>query len=214
MNRWGERQGRMLSSLINEFDKLGIRYFIIRNYEGLPNVNYAKDVDIVVDPSRIRQANDIIVSKFKSEGFTHYSLARFVWLYCWHAMDVNNHQSIHLDLIAGYKMRGYEIYTFEELYKNTSVYNGFKILNGYYEGLMVFIYKQFGYKNPVLKQDYRDVISRTLKEYPQFESDLTAILGEDLAKLEINAIKSNDFNKMVDYSLSLLRNIHWKPLFV
>lgn len=197
---WNNRHGRIFTELIKNFHKAGIRYFILRNYEGLPNQNTSKDVDIIIDPMKIRRANDIIVEIYRQHGFTHHYLVRFSWVYCWHAMDIINHQSIHIDLIAGYRMKGYEVFTFDELYAQTIEYKNFRVLNRYYEGLMVFIYKQFGYKNPILKQEYKDIISYIYKTYPEFEKDLYKIIGRDVSAKIIEAIRIGNFDKMLGYT--------------
>ena len=165
MNNWTCRHGGIFSSLIKELEKANIRYFILRNYEQLPNANPSKDIDILIEPCKIKEANHILQQVYKQQNLTHIYLVRFTWVYCWRGMDINNQLSIHIDLIAGYRMKGYEIFTFDELYNQTMEYNGFRVLNRYYEGLIVLIYKQFGYKDPLLKQEYKDIIYDTCEGF-------------------------------------------------
>lgn len=206
---WTKEHGKIFSTLIAELVKANIRYFILRNYEELPNGNSAKDVDILIEPSRINDANNIIQDVFKRCQLTHQSLARFIQLYCWHGMDVNNHLSIHIDLIGGYRVKGYEVFTFDELYEHTIEYNGLKVLDRYYEALMVFIYKQFGYKKPKLKQDYKDIIYNTLENFPEFSSDLQKLLGKSLTTEIIKCISQKDFDKMLTYTKDVTSKLKW-----
>ena len=203
MSNWNQRHGKIFSTLVSELEKASIRYFILRNYEELPNGNSSKDVDILIDPCRIKEANALLQQVYRKCGLSHIYLVRFTWVYCWHGMDVENHVSIHIDLIAGYRMKGYEVFSFDELYEQTTEYNGFRVLNRYYEGLMVFIYKQFGYKNPVLKQEYKDIIYRTHKNFRQFSCDLKNILGEELAKEITISIENKDFESLLAQSQRL-----------
>lgn len=207
MNNWTHKHGEIFSSLITEFQKSNIRYFILRNYEQLPEGNPSKDVDILVDPSKIKEANKIIQSVYKHHGLTHIYLVRFTRVYCWRGMDIENHLSIHIDLIAGYCMKGYEVFSFDELYQQTVEYNGFRVLNRYYEGLMVFIYKQFGYKNPKLKQEYKDIIYNTFSQNPQFSTDVQNFVGQSLAENIISEIEKKDFDKMLSYSHLLTKKL-------
>lgn len=198
---WSYRHGNIISDLIKKLDQLSIRYFILRNYEFLPNVNKSKDVDLLIDPKYIRLANDIINEVYKIHGLSHIYLVQFTWVYCWRGMDIKNHFSIHIDLIAGYRMKGYEVYSFDELYKHTISYNGFCVLNRYYEGLMVLIYKQFGYKNPCLKQEYKDIIYNTYKHNQRsFEIDLKMLVGYRLAQDILLSIKTKDFDRLLSNS--------------
>lgn len=203
MTNWDERHGEILQCLIDKFDKFGVKYFILRNYENLPNENTSKDVDIIIDPAKIKKANEIIKCIYKSNNLTHYYKVRFTNVYCWHGMDLNNKLSIHIDLIAGYNVKGFEVFSFQELYEQTMKYKGFCVLNRYYEGLMVFIYKQFGYKKPQLKQNYKDIIYATYNQNIQFLSDLQRILGNPLAKKIVSAIAKKDFDLMLSYSSQL-----------
>lgn len=203
MNNWTHKHGEIFSSLILEFHKANIRYFILRNYEQLPDVNPSKDVDILIEPYKIKKANEILQQIYKQHHLTHIYLVRFTWVYCWRGMDINNHLSIHIDLIAGYRMKGYEVFSFDELYRQTMEYNGFRVLNRYYEGLMVFIYKQFGYKNPPLKQEYKDIIYSTYNQNPQFTTDLQTIVGQSLAETITETIAEKNFDKMLSYSQRL-----------
>lgn len=198
---WNYKHGNIISDLIKAFDQLHIRYFILRNYEQLPNANNSKDVDVLIDPRRIKIANDTIQDVYKNNGLTHVYLVRFSWVYCWHGIDIKNHFSIHIDLIAGYRMKGYEVYSFDELYKHTISYNGFCVLNRYYEGLMVLIYKQFGYRNPCLKQEYKEIIYNTYKNNQNlFENDLKQLIGYRLAQDIIISINTKNFDRLLSYS--------------
>lgn len=198
---WNNKHGNILSDLIKEFDQSNIRYFILRNYENLPNANKSKDVDILIEPKRIQLANNIIQKVYKNNGLSHIYLVQFTWVYCWRGIDIKNHLSIHIDLIAGYRMKGYEVYSFDELYKHTISYNGFRVLNRYYEGLMVLIYKQFGYKNPSLKQEYKDIIYNAYKDNQrEFENDLKILIGHKFAQDIISSINKKDFNHILSYS--------------
>ncbi len=203
MANWDKRHGKILQDLMVEFNKAGIRHFILRNYEKLPNENASKDVDIIIDPKEIKKASQLIKSVYRTNNLTHYYTVRFTNVYCWHGMNIHDELSIHIDLIAGYNVKGYQVFTFDELYTQTTVYNGFRVLNRYYEGLMVFIYKQFGYKKPLLKQEYKDIIYNTCCQNIQFANDLQKIIGNSLASNIVKTIERKDFEAMLSYSKQL-----------
>ena len=196
MNNWNNFHSDIFNELVERLGAASIRFFILRNYKELPNHNKSKDVDFVIDPHKISEANNIIKDVF-SQRFTHCYLVRYSYVYCWHGMDISNHNAIHIDFIAGYRMRGYEVFSFNELYTQTINYKNFKVLNALYEGLMVFIYKQFGYKKPIFKDEYKQLISETAKTYPEFKAQLYKLLGKNLTNEEILAIDSNDFDKVI-----------------
>lgn len=208
MNKhWDKKHGTILMDLINELDKNRIRHFILRNYEGLPDTNPSKDVDIVVEPSKVKIANTILTNIYKRHGLSHLYMVRFTDVYCWHGMDTDNHLSIHIDIIGGYRMKGYEVFTFDELYEHTSEYKGIKVIDPLYEGLMVFVYKQFGYKTPKLKEEYKEIISRTNLLYPEFASILQRILGEEFAQVELEYIAQGDYDQLLSRHKKLTRQL-------
>ena len=95
-------------------------------------------------------------------------------------MNLKNRIGIHIDLIGSYVSKGYELFTFNELYEQTEDYNEFRVLNTFFEGVMVFIYKQFNY-NPVLKDEYKDIIYNTHVNYPEFKKLITSLVGDKLS---------------------------------
>ena len=46
---WDERHGEILTKICSRFNTEKIKYFIVRNYKGLPNTNPSKDVDIIIE---------------------------------------------------------------------------------------------------------------------------------------------------------------------
>lgn len=200
---WDKRHGEILVSILNLFDEENIRYFIIRNYEGLPDRNSSKDVDIIVEPGKIRQAVDILKTIYKENGLIYFYKIQVERGHNCRGMNIKTNMAIHIDLMEGYFSRGSELFSFDELYKETDTYNDFKILNEFYSGLMVFIYKQFGYKNPVLKQKYRDIIYGTYKTYPKFRELISKLVGNKLTNSIFSAIEERDFDKMLQHSNQL-----------
>jgi hypothetical protein len=198
-SKWNAVHSEIFMDLVEKLNKEKIKFFILRNYEELPENNTAKDVDIIVDPEEISKANKIIIDIYKQHDFSHSFFVRFASLYCWHGMDIDRHLSIHIDLLAGYQMKGYEVFTFNELYAHTIDYKGFKVLDHLYEGLMVFICKQFGY-NPILKQEYKNIIYNSFNNYPELSQLLNQIIGLELTEKIVSAIAHKDFDRMLSYS--------------
>ena len=201
---WNEKHGNILSNILEKFNEHNIKYFILRNYEGLPNINPSKDVDIIVEPSSVRIAKDILKSVYKDCGLSYYYKAQFAKLYCFHGMDIVSEIGIHIDIIGSYVSKGSEIFTFDEMYKNTETYDGLRVLNEFFEGVMVFIYKQFNYR-PILKKEYQDIIYNTHKQYPEFKKLISKLIGSVLAEKIFLQIEKQDFDMMLVYSDDLTK---------
>ena len=201
---WNARHGNILNKTLTRFKEHNIKYFILRNYEGLPNINPSKDVDIIVDPVFLKKAKNILKEVYKEDEITFYYEVRFAYLHCCHGIDINTKFGIHIDIIGSYVSKGSEIFTFDELYSYTENYNDFRVLNKYFEGVMVFIYKQFNYK-PILKKEYQEIIYDTHKQYPEFKQLISKLIGMELTSKIFKEIESRDFDKMLTYSSELTK---------
>lgn len=68
---WDKRHELILSSFIDKLNIAGFRFFILRNYEGLPENNVSKDVDIIIDPKYYSKSKQILLQVFKEQGLSH-----------------------------------------------------------------------------------------------------------------------------------------------
>ena len=197
---WSKRHAKILSEYFQELEKSNIRFFIIRNYEGLPDKNTSKDVDIILKYGTVKAAERILKDVFKRNGLSYYYRVIIEESYLCRAISEKGDFAIHIDLMNGYINRGVELFTFEELYSQTIDYNGFRVLNELYNGVMLFIYKQFGYKKPILKDSYKDTIYHCWLHYPEFSSILEKMLGKNTYSKVSECIKQKDFDGMLAYS--------------
>jgi len=199
---WDKRHGNILKKILTRFNENNIKYFILRNYKGLPNINPSKDVDIIVNPLFIKEAKNILKEVYIEDEITSYYEIRFAYVHCCHGMDINTEIGIHIDIIGSYVSKGFEIFTFDEMYIYTEKYNELRVLNKFFEGVMVFIYKQFNYR-PILKKEYQEIIYNTHKQYPEFKELISKLVGSQLAEKIFLQIENKDFDKMLAYSNDL-----------
>lgn len=197
---WSKRHAKILSEYFQELGKSNIRFFIIRNYEGLPDKNTSKDVDIILKFGTVKAAERILKDVFRRNGLSYFYRVIIEECYVHYAINKKGDFAIHIDLMNGYINRGVELFTFEELYSQTIDYYGFRVLNELYNGVMLFIYKQFGYKKPILKDSYKDTIYHCWLHYPEFSSILEKMLGKNTYSKVSECIKQKDFDGMLAYS--------------
>lgn len=65
---------------------------------------------------------------------------------------------------------------------------------------MLFIYKQFGYKKPILKDSYQTEIYNVWTKYPEFSSILTRMLGRPLFAQISESLRTQNFDKLLSYT--------------
>lgn len=148
---WDKRHSKIFNDLVKSLNKAKIKFFILRNYDGLPEKNNSKDIDIIVDPTKISSALNLLKKVYKENHLKYFYYVKYEKGHNCKGINYHNNMTIHIDLMEGYLSRGAEVFDFNELYENTDSYKNFRVLNNFYNGLMIFIYKQFGYKKPKVK---------------------------------------------------------------
>ena len=195
---WDERHGIVLLNIILKLTKNNIRWLILRGYVGLPDRNPSKDVDILIEPGKIELAQNLLKQAYKEAGLQFFYPSVFGHAHCYVGMSTNNAFSIHIDLIEGYISKGFEVFTFDELYKHVINYNGLNVLDDLMNGVMLLVYKIFGYHHAKLKPAYQDDIFAAQQKYPQeFEKILIRIAGNGLGRKISLLIRDKNFCDVV-----------------
>ena len=152
-HNWGSLHATFLSNLFSLFNDYNIKYFVLRNFELLPEDNIGTDVDIVIEPGKYKIVSNLIKDEMKSCEIVFYQVVQFDRMRCWYIMDYKLNFSIHLDIIENEVYKGFEFYSFAELYNNTVKYKNFYVLNREYDILLLLVQNLVAYKS--LKEQYR-----------------------------------------------------------
>ena len=201
---WGKTHSDILSQFINAMNCAELKYFILRNYEGLPEQNTSKDVDVVIEPGTYSVAKNLLLSSFRDNMISDYYIMDFERAHCIFGMSVDAGFAIHIDLIEGYANKGFEILSFAQLYDKTIRYKDFRVLEPAMDAVMLILYKVIGCKE--LKRKYRDKISDTYKEYGySIKSILYDVLRNDLGEKVVTCIENNDYERLLSYSKNINR---------
>lgn len=195
--RWDKVCSNIFSEFILKLNKSKVRYFILRNFEGLPEINTSKDIDIIIEPNNYHKASKLLVTVLKEHKISNYRVVKYERVHCCFAIDVEKNFSIHIDLIESYLSKGFEVFTFNGLYKETVDYKNFKVLNETYNAIMLLYYKVISAKQ--LKTQYQDEINVTYKkDSNKINSVLNKTLSSNHSKLIIAALLNQDFKAIID----------------
>ncbi len=192
---WSNLHASLFSDFIAILEKTNIRYFILRNYEGLPLNNVSKDVDIIVEPGTYKVAVKHLNALFLKYGFFHPYIADFNRLHCVYGANTVAHHSIHIDLIEGFLHNGFELFTFDELYNHTKVFNGFRVLDDDYDTVLLIYYKLFMAKHLIPR--YRNKIISGFNKVPsEIHRILVSSAGKKLGNQIFNYLSENRFEDL------------------
>lgn len=197
--QWTNVHSNIFEQLISEFNTNNIRYFVLRNYEGLPEINNSKDIDIIIAPNSYKTASNLLKKVFLQNNVTRYKVVKYEKVRCWYGMNIEKGFSIHIDLIEGYLSKGFEILPFDLLYENTTLFKNFRVLRDDYDAAMLLYYKVIGSKQ--LKEAYKEKI---LKIYNNQTSDLESInqkvFGLETGKLISDSLAKADFESLIKHA--------------
>ena len=211
---WNNRHSEILSDLFERLNSEDIKYFVLRNYKELPESNPSKDVDIILEPGKILTARVCMIQALKKARVNYYNEEIFGHIHSFWGMDTEDVFSIHIDLIEGYYAKGFSVFTFNELYAETEQYKNFYVLNECFSGVMLYVYKQFGYKKPKMKIEYCTELNSVVKNNKhKFEKLVAKLTTEEFAKKTVELILTEDFESLLRESCKLqnyLKLYVWK----
>ena len=75
--KWDKRHSKILHEYLSILKDRQIEYFILRNYEGLPEKNESKDVDIIIHPNKYRSAAELFIKVLKENNVPNYYVVQF-----------------------------------------------------------------------------------------------------------------------------------------
>ncbi|MCD8155628.1 MAG: hypothetical protein LUF78_13270 [Clostridiales bacterium] len=195
---WDEKHGKILTSFLDKLNGKNIKWFIIRGFVGLPEHNPSKDVDMMIEVGKEKKAAILLKETFRDCDLEYFHADSFGHVHCYIALNTTRKFSIHIDLIEGYISKGFEVFTFEELYQHTILYNNMRVLDELMNGIMLLVYKIFGYHNAKLKKAYQDDIFDSYKKYKtEFTEMLQYLLGTELCENICKLIEIRDFQSIV-----------------
>lgn len=199
---WDTRHASVFDDYIKLLEEYGIKYFILRNFEGLPEINESKDIDLIIEPGKYNIASKLLLTIFKQHNLEYYYVVKYERVRCWFGMNATDDFAIHIDLIEGYINKGFEIFDFAQMYANTVNYKNYKVLNEPYDISMLLLYKVIGAKQ--LKKRYQDKISMGYRHSEdQIKMILIDILGADLANKICQKLDNNDFDWIVGHATEI-----------
>lgn len=197
MISWDNLHATIFENLIKDFNYEEFKYFILRNYEELPQKNSSKDVDIIIEPRSYKKASKIYFEILKNNNISNLKVVQYERVHCCFGIDTDKEFSIHIDLIEGYLSKGFEVFDFEELYKHTVDYKNFKVLNHSYDAIMLLYYKVIGTRQ--LKDQYIRKISTIYKKESQvIDRIIERTLNKRSNTLIINALRECNFDDIVE----------------
>ena len=216
IHKWTNLHIEFTSTLFRELENEDIQYFILRNYEKLPEQNLGKDIDIVIKPKAYSQTEKILLKVMAMFDIHYYQITQFDRMRCWYIMDDKKHFGIHIDIIENEVYKGFEFFSFEKLYKNVEKYNGFYVLNKTMDTIMLLVQNIVAYK--CLKNKYRTTIANNYALFKNgIDKEILSFWGDKLGRKMIDSLNKSDFDSIIEnaykYEKGAMKRIFLKRPF-
>lgn len=213
---WNNMHSQFFEFLSTELQRANVRYFILRNYEQLPEHNIGKDVDIVIEPGKYKTVVVLLIKTMEHLNILYYTVTQFDRMRCWYIMDIKKNFGIHIDIIENENYKGFEFFKFNELYTHTIGYKSFYVLEPAMDCAMLLIQNIVAYKS--LKEKYQLKISEI---YPTYKKEVDSILfdffgnkiGNEISDLLCNKNYSRLILNAKKYEKTALKQIFKKRPF-
>lgn len=216
IHKWTNLHIEFTSTLFRELENEDVQYFILRNYEKLPEQNLGKDIDIVIKPKAYSQTEKILLKVMAMFDIHYYQITQFDRMRCWYIMDDKKHFGIHIDIIENEVYKGFEFFSFEKLYKNVEKYNGFYVLNKTMGTIMLLVQNIVAYK--CLKNKYRTTIANNYALFKNgIDKEILSFWGDKLGRKMIDSLNKSDFDSIIEnaykYEKGAMKRIFLKRPF-
>src|ERR1039457_4717404 len=96
---------QLVTAVFRAWQQAGIRFLVLRNYEGLPHFT-TNDIDVLVSPEQLRQAEQALLRAAAQTGFRLHNRVQSAALALYLSSPQTNAQA-HFDLRTSLEWRGF-----------------------------------------------------------------------------------------------------------
>lgn len=203
---WSLEHVAALRSVFHALNHSGIPWLVLRNYEGLPDLNRAKDIDLGIADKDMARAAEVIAAAMADNGFDRVFVTLFLSMHCATYFKVTETGviSVKIDLMDGFVWRGAHVFDASKLYADRVPYSDFFVPNHIDDGVMLLV-------KPLMigagvKPSYVDDILRAKNCAPeQFHLRLRQTLGDYMGDKLWRLLQQDDLEVVAHHK----RDVSW-----
>jgi thymidylate kinase len=189
--------GPLVMAVFGAWHASGIRFVVLRNYEGLPHTT-SHDVDVLLPRQDLGRAERLLIEAARTTGFRLSNRARFspICLFFFHPETGTQTQ---FDLFYTLEWRGFPLLDATSVI-NWRINNGlFAIPHPLHEAVNNLLTRQL--EHGYVKENYKERIQRTFQERPQDgETLLRRLFGRTLGTQLADGIQAGDWTAVESLS--------------
>lgn len=197
-------------NIVNSFNLKRIDYLVIKNYEGLPEQNQSKDIDIYVNPTHLKKAEQIVESCAIKNNYHWFKRSELDYLSCYIIYGINNNEfkSIKIDLLD-LTWRGFPLVDTQVIFHHNQYYNGFRIpANGNESFIMILYYSLYAKKIWIKYHD--NIIKKFKIDRSNFEKLGQVVVGNSITDSIVQKLDSGEVNDIIKLRTQIIKNLFFK----
>ena len=210
---WTPNQAKALAAVFDTLNQAGIPWLVLRNYQGLPDDNRSKDVDIAVHPRQFGRAERAIDARLRAMGYRRKQLCIMQWgrLISYYADLDGVPTSIKIDLMDGFSWRVAAIFGFEKLAPDMRDLGAIFAPGVVDDAVMLWV-------KPLMtggftKAAYVDRIREVFASHPdEFRRVLHRLFSANLAERAWSHLQAGDFDALLPMKRKLSWNAWWREI--
>lgn len=206
---WTERQAVALAAVFDALNNNGVRWMVLRNYEGLPYTNRSKDIDLALPKSELHRTRSLASQVLREHGFDRVFNVSFQYADCntYFFCDEGGVQSLKLDFLDGFVWRGARIVDFDTVYAKRVPYENFFVPDQFDDGYMLWIKPLL--TGGIVKERYVQDIVQCIQNHPiNFQSMLQQNFGSRLGFEVWQLLEKRDLYGTIAYQ-GRMRRAAW-----
>lgn len=191
-------QSDFLSSLFSGLNNKGVPYCILRNYEGLPESNSSKDVDILIESNMLEVSRDILSQTAKETNAKYYSEQHFQAIECFD-FYTEKMDSVKVDFFFNFETRGAKFLDGEEILGKKRAFKSFFVADEVHDAVISWLKPLI--TGGVIKEKYREkIISVASKKTKEFKECTTHVVGNSLSNKLMPLILDHRLDETLEYT--------------
>ena len=170
---------RLVTAIFQTWRRAGVRFAVLRNYQGLPD-EIGNDLDLLVDESELKRAETLLIEATGVLGYINHNRAEFspVSLYLYHETSRDQR---HIDLFSTLKWRGFTILSPRAVLDHRVDRGLFAIPHPVHEATLNLLTRLL--YNGYVKEAYKTGIVEAFAKEPELaRATLAETLGPELAR--------------------------------
>jgi len=199
-----------LRTFFRELEEKGVRYCVLRNYEGLPYSLGEGDLDIYVTPEdaqRIEEVITLVARKMRMRVIQRvYTFHVVGYTVVWNDVSVAE-PGIHIDVMRRFAWRGVEFFPCRELFEKQRKLRGISVPHPVHEAFISLLDRVL-WGGEVGKKHSQSIASTITEHEQEWSRLLSLTFGSSTAETILKSLRKED----LDYLLQHQSLLQWKSL--